>query len=174
MSFKLVARSAFAASLFGLVVTAMATPAQASVEAGQLSCRSQGNAGFIVFSARTFDCIFTPAAGGPAQHYQANVQRFGAQVGFSDDVVLGWTVFALTSRVGQGALNGGYVGASAGAAVGVGGSANGLVGGLNNSFALQPLSLQGETGLNVVAAVTGLELSGGEPVRRHRHHRRAR
>jgi hypothetical protein len=101
------------------------------------------------------------------------VQRFGAQVGFSNEVVLGWTVFALTSRVGPGALAGGYVGASAGAVVGIGGSANGLVGGLNNSFTLQPLSLQGETGLNVVATVTGLELRPAAPVRRHRHHRRA-
>lgn len=172
MSFKLVARSAVAASLFGLAVSAMATPAHAYVEAGQLSCHSPGNAGFIVFSARTFDCIFTPSVG-PAQHYQASVQRFGAQAGFSNETVLGWTVFALTSRVGPAALSGGYVGASAGAVVGVGGSANGLVGGLNNSFALQPLSLQGETGLNVVATVTGLELRAEGPVRRHRHHRRA-
>ncbi len=71
-------------------------------------------------------------------------------------------------------LGGGYGGVSAGAAVGVGGAANGLVGGYN-SFALQPVSVEGQTGLNVVATVTGLEL---RPValhaRPHRYHRRHR
>jgi hypothetical protein len=56
--------------------------------------------------------------------------------------------------------------------VGVGLAANGLVGGLNNSFALQPLSVEGQIGLNVIATVTGLELRPVVPVRHHRRHRR--
>src|SRR5262249_8247541 len=96
---------------------------------------------------------------------------FGAQIGFTNDVALGWAVFAATARVGAGALAGGYVGASGGAAVGIGGAANGLVGGLNNSFALQPISLVGQTGLNGVATVTGLDLASVKPVRGHRHSR---
>jgi hypothetical protein len=91
---------------------------------------------------------------------------FGAQIGFSNDVALGWVVLAATSRVGPGALAVGYVGVSGGAAVGVG--ANGLVGGLNNSFALQPVSVEGQTGLNVVATVTGLDLQPVRPVRHRR------
>jgi hypothetical protein len=50
------------------------------------------------------------------------------------------------------------------------------VGGPANAYALQPLSVQGQTGLNVAAGIAGLEL---QPVefgpRRHnhrRHHRR--
>ena len=66
---------------------------------------------------------------------------------------------------------GGYVGASAGATVGIGGNANALVGGLNNAFALQPVSLEGQTGLNVVATVTGLDLQPATPVRKHRRHK---
>jgi hypothetical protein len=169
MSIKFVACSAFAAALTGLV--SMATPAHAYVEVGMLNCRSTGTSSYIVYSARTFNCVFTPSSGGPNQYYQGTVGRFGAQIGFTNDVGLGWAVFAATSRVGQGALAGGYVGASAGAAVGVGGAANGLVGGLNNSFALQPVSLQGETGLNVVATVTGLDLQSVKPVRHHRRNR---
>jgi hypothetical protein len=164
------ARSAFAATLFGLALTTM--PAHAYVDAGMLSCRSPGTAGFIVASARTFNCVFEPASGAPAQYYQGTVSRFGAQIGFTNDVALGWAVLAATSRVGPGALAGGYVGASGGAAVGVGVAANGLVGGLNNSFALQPISVEGQTGLNVIATVTGLDLRPVMPVRHHRRHRR--
>ena len=171
MSTKLAARSAFAATLLGLALTAT-TPAHAYVEAGMLNCRSQGTAGFIVVSARAFNCVFAPASGAPAQYYQGTVHRFGAQIGFTNDVALGWAVFAATSRVGPGALAGGYVGVSGGAAAGVGVGANGLVGGLNNSFALQPVSVEGQTGLNVIATVTGLDLQPARPVRHHRRHRR--
>jgi len=170
MSIKFGACSAFAATLFGFALTTM--PAHAYVEAGMLNCRSSGTAGYIVFSARTFDCVFMPSSGAPPQYYQGNVQRFGAQIGFTNDVALGWAVFAATSRVGPGVLAGGYVGASAGAAVGVGVAANGLVGGLNNSFALQPISVEGQSGLNAIATVTGLDLRPVVPVRHHRRHRR--
>ena len=167
MSIRFLARSVFAAALMGLALPAV--PAHAFVEAGLLSCRSPGSTGYVVFSSRTFDCVFSPASGAPAQHYQGTVQRFGAQLGFSNDVALGWAVFAATTHVGPGALAGGYVGASGGAALGIGGAANGLVGGLNNSFALQPISVEGGGGLNVIATVTGLEL---RPVKPARHHRR--
>jgi uncharacterized protein DUF992 len=170
MPIKFGACSAFAAALFGLALTTM--PAHAYVDAGMMSCRSPGTASYIVFSARTFDCVFTPSSGAPPQYYQATVQRVGAQIGFTNDVALGWAVLAATSRVGPGALAGGYVGASGGAAVGVGVAANGLVGGLNNSFALQPISVEGQTGLNVIATVTGLDLRPVTPVRHHRRHRR--
>ena len=45
-----------------------------------------------------------------------------------------------------------------GGAVVVGANANALVGGSNNSFALQPLSFEGQTGLNVAVGIAGLEL----------------
>jgi hypothetical protein len=168
MSIKLAVRFASAAAVLGLAVMA-ASPARADVEVGTLNCRSPGTTSYIVVSVRNFDCVFT-SAGGRVQHYGAVVHRFGAQVGFSNDVAMGWAVFAATSHVGPGALAGGYGGVSAGAAVGIGVGANGLIGGLNNSFALQPISVEGQTGLNVVATVTGLELlpSRPVPVRRHR------
>src|SRR5215471_8342524 len=170
MSIKSTVCSAFAVALLGLA--SMTTSAQAYVEVGMLNCRSLGASAYIVFSARTFNCAFTPSSGGPVQYYQGTVGRFGAQIGFTNDVALGWIVFAATSRIGAGALAGGYVGASGGAAVGIGGAANGLVGGLNNSFALQPVSVEGQTGLNVIATVTGLDLQPVRPVRHHRRHHR--
>ena len=157
-----------AAALLGLA----ATPARADVEVGALNCRSSTTSAYILVSGQPFRCVFTPSSGGPLQYYQAVIYRLGAQIGFSNDVALGWIVFAPTPRVGPGSLAGGYGGLSAGAAVGVGAGANGLVGGAN-SFSLQPFSVQGETGLNIVATVTGLELTPVLPVR-HRHHRRHR
>jgi len=159
-----------AAALLGLAAT---TPARADVEVGTLSCRSPGTAGYILVSGQQFHCTFTPAAGGPAQYCQAAIHRFGAQVGFSSDVSLAWAVFAPTAHVGPGSLAGGYGGVTAGAALGIGVGANGLVGGAN-SFTLQPLSVQGELGFNVVATVTGLYLDPVLPARHHRHYRRHR
>ena len=172
MSIKVTISSAFAAALFGLAFTAT-TPARADVEVGTLSCRSPETTGYILISGRAFRCIFTPAAGGPAQYYDAIIHRFGAQIGISGDVALAWAVFAPTLRVGPDALAGGYGGISAGAAVGIGVGANGLVGGVN-SFALQPVSVEGQTGLNVVATVTRLELDPVLPVHHHWHHRHYR
>jgi hypothetical protein len=173
MSIKLPVRSTLAAGLFALAFT-MTTPAQADVEVGMLSCRSPEATGYIFVSNQAFKCVFMPSAGGPVQYYQAMIYRVGAQVGISSNVAFGWAVFAPTPRVGPGALSGGYGGVSAGAAVGVGGSANVLVGGYN-SFALQPVSLEGQTGLNVVATVTGLELRPlAVRVRPHRYYRRHR
>ncbi len=64
-------------------------------------------------------------------------------------------------------------------AVVVGGNANALVGGSENSFALQPLSFEGQTGLNVAVGVASLELRPAGPVRHlgrraapHYHHRK--
>ncbi|MGA8934229.1 MAG: DUF992 domain-containing protein, partial [Pseudolabrys sp.] len=74
MLIKFAARAAFAAALLGVALTTT-TPAHAYVEAGMLSCRSPGTSGYIVFSSRTFNCIFNPASGAPPQYYQATVQR---------------------------------------------------------------------------------------------------
>ena len=169
MGIKRAVRSAFAVALIGIGL-AVTTPARADVEVGLLSCRSAAAASYIIVSDQAFTCIFTPSAGGPVQYYQATIHRVGAQVGISSNVGLGWAVFAPTPRVAPGALAGIYGGFSAGAAIGVGAGANGLLGG-NNSFALQPVSVEGQSGLNVIAAATQLEL---HPVPLPAHHYRHR
>jgi len=82
-----------------------------------------------------------------------------------------WAVFAPTRRIGPGDLSGSYGGVTAGAAIGIGGNANALVGGSDNSFALQPLSFEGQTGLNVAVGVASLELRDAGPGLRHPHYR---
>ena len=68
-------------------------------------------------------------------------------------------------------LAGVYGGVTGAAVFIIGGSANVLVGGSNNTFALQPLSVQGATGVNVAAGVAGLQLQA-VPDRVRRRHRR--
>jgi hypothetical protein len=77
-----------------------------------------------------------------------------------------WSVFAPSGRYSRGALAGNYSGASAEATVGAGLGANVLLGGSNRSFALQPVSLQGQSGLNIAAGVADLQLQAAQPVRR--------
>ena len=58
-----------------------------------------------------------------------------------------------------GSLAGAYGGAGASAAFAVGLGANVLVGGSQDSFALQPVSVSGETGVNVAVGLSRITLN---------------
>ena len=150
-------RSLLAAAAAVLAVSSQPALAQSRVAVGVLECRAGPSTSFIVGSVRDFDCIYTPTDG-PLQRYGATIQRLGVDLGWSGAAAMLWQVFAPTNVVGPGALAGGYGGVSAGAAVVVGLGANAMAGGLNNSFALQPLSVEGQTGLNAFAGISSLEL----------------
>lgn len=157
------------------MTAAVPSGAQAFVEAGGLECRSPGSVGFIVGTVINFDCLFQPSIGGPPQHYVATIRRVGVDLGFTNGIALGWAVFAPTNVIHPGDLAGNYGGVQAGASFGVGLGGNALVGGSNNSFALQPLSGQAQAGLNVAAGFEGLELRPAAPPpyyapRHHVHH----
>ena len=96
-----------------------------------------------------------------SSRYHATLRRAGVDIGFNQQVVVAWAVFAPTRGVARGDLAGNYGGAAASATVGVGVGANALIGGSNNTIALQPLSVQAQTGLSVAAGVAGLELRAG-------------
>ncbi len=68
-----------------------------------------------------------------------------------------WAVFADTNRY-AGMLTGTYTGASAEVSIAAGLGANVLVGGSNRTVALQPLSVQGQIGLDIAAGIGQLEL----------------
>ncbi|MGA9546101.1 MAG: DUF992 domain-containing protein, partial [Rhodomicrobium sp.] len=68
-----------------------------------------------------------------------------------------WSVYAPTSLRHR-ALVGNYVGASADAAIGVGGGANVLVGGNSATISLQPVSVKSQTGLAIGAGLGQLQL----------------
>jgi hypothetical protein len=161
-----------------LVASFASANALQPVRAGILQCQGGQNVGFVVGSVTSLECVFQSEGRRP-EPYIATVHRFGLDLGVTDQTRLTWAVNAPTRRVGRGHLAGNYGGVGANASVGVGGGGNFLVGGPQNSYALQPISVQGQTGLNVAAGVANIELEsvrvgrGGPPrqVRRHRHRR---
>ena len=139
---------------------ALESPAQAQgVRAGALTCNVAGGFGFIFGSSRSVNCTFAPAGGGPPQHYAGSIDKFGVDIGFTRGGVLIWAVLAPTTSPAPGALAGSYGGVTASATAGVGLGANVLVGGTGNAISLQPLSIEGTTGLNVAAGVAALTLT---------------
>ena len=103
------------------------------------------------------NCTFHPIHRG-TEHYRGTLTRYGVDVGYTSRGELVWAVVAPTSNVRRTALEGDYAGASANATVGVGAGANVLVGGFDRSIALQPLSVEGNTGLALAAGVGVIRL----------------
>jgi hypothetical protein len=95
---------------------------------------------------------------GYTEYYTGSVSKFGADIGYLQSGVILWAVLAPTTNLGQGALAGNYAGATASAALGVGAGANVLLGGFNHSIALQPISIEGQNGLNVAAGIVAMAL----------------
>lgn len=149
-------RSSLFAALTLLAVSAAPASAQ-YVQAGVLECRGGGSVGFIIGSVTELSCVYRPDFG-PRQPYRAILSRAGLDLGATAVSGLVWGVFAPTQQIGLGDLSGNFGGVSAGAAIGVGLGANVLYGGSNNSFALQPLSVEGQVGLNVFGGLAGMEL----------------
>ena len=69
-----------------------------------------------------------------------------------------WGVFAPSASLAPGGLSGNYLGATRSATVGIGAGANVLVGGSDRTISLQPLSIEGNTGLNVAAGIGAISL----------------
>ena len=139
---------------------ALGSPAQAqAVKAGALTCNVAGGFGYIFGSSRSVNCNFAPEGGGPPQHYVGSIDKFGVDIGFTRGGVLIWAVLAPTTSPAPGALAGSYGGVTASATAVVGAGANVLVGGTGNAISLQPLSIEGNTGLNVAAGVAALTLT---------------
>lgn len=149
----------FLSTLAGLALLALSSvPSSAQqVQVGVLECTGGETVGFIIGSVTDLNCIYRPDVG-PRQAYRAVIRRAGVDVGVTPVSSLVWGVFAPTQQIGLGDLSGNYGGVTAGATVGAGLGANVLYGGSNNSFALQPLSVGGQVGLNVFAGIAGLEL----------------
>lgn len=149
------------AALVVATVVASAMPGHADVaKIGILSCDVSKGVGEILARKQSLTCQFKPD-GGQAETYAGNIDEYGVEIGKVDQGHLIWAVASAMRGVPRGALAGKYVGVAAGAALGVGGGANALVGGNNQSFSLQPLSVDGETGINIAAGVVKVTLTAG-------------
>lgn len=160
-------RRTIVAALAALSATAVAFAAvaeekverQQRAEFGFLECNIEGGVGLIITSSKDMTCTFSPADGRPDQMFVGQVKKFGLDVGVTGETVMKWLVLAPTGAdLSAAALAGTYFGASAEASAVIGGGANVLIGGDDDAFALQPVSIQGQTGVNVALGVTSFEL----------------
>ena len=140
------------------IAGALALPAYAAsgVKIGSLNCTVAGGVGLILGSSKGMNCIFHPVGGEP-EDYTGSVTKLGIDIGITGTTYIAWAVFA-PGRVNRGALEGSYSGASAEASIGLGLGANVLLGGSRRSIALQPISVQGQTGLNIAAGIARMDL----------------
>ncbi|GIK79498.1 MAG: DUF992 domain-containing protein [Pseudorhodoplanes sp.] len=153
-------RIATVAAALAALSFAMPQPvaAQARVKVGTLACNMSGGLGMIVASRKELRCTFSPSARGwRREAYAGAITRVGIDLGATRGGRLVWAVYAPTNA-GRAALAGHYGGASAEATVGIGAGANALVGGSRRTVMLQPLSVQGQTGVSLAAGVAGLSL----------------
>ena len=158
-------RSIILAGVAATLLVACSAVAQAQqpmqrVQVGVLECRGGASIGFIVGSVTNLGCVLR-AEGLPEDRSVATIRKVGLDLGITQESALAWGVFAPVARLGPGELAGNYAGAQGSAAIGVGVGGNLLVGGSNNTIALQPLSVQGQVGLSVAAGLESLELRPG-------------
>jgi hypothetical protein len=157
--YRTIAAAIAAVSLAALVVTPAAAQTRAKV--GTLDCDIAGGIGLIIASKKRVSCVYVPAEGGRRETYSGSISKLGVDIGVTSGARMVWAVYAATAGYQRGVLAGTYAGASAEATFIAGLGANVLVGGSNRSYALQPLSVQGQTGFNVAGGVTELQLFSG-------------
>lgn len=144
--------------------TETAAPAQKQgLQAGSLVCKGDGGWGAIITSKKSFKCIFAAPNGQTVGTYDGVITKIGLDLGKTGQSVLTWLVLGPAAKVGEnfepGWLAGNYAGVGAEATVGIGGGVNALVGGGAQSFSLQPVSVQVQTGISVAAGVQQLTLT---------------
>ena len=151
--------------LAGIAATLLASSADAQapmnrVRVGVLECRGGASIGFVVGSVTNLGCVLR-VEGVPEDRYIATIRKVGLDLGITQETALAWGVFAPVAQLAAGDLTGTYAGAQGSASLGVGVGGNVLVGGSNNTIALQPLSVQGSVGINLAAGLESLELRPG-------------
>ena len=156
-----VKRGALRALWVGAALTLMAVPPVAQqryTQSGVLSCTMAPTIGLIVGSHQSMRCEFRPDRAATSEFYSGANTRIGLDLGFTAGGQMAWAVLTNAPVPARGGLAGTYVGASGDIAVGVGVGANVLIGGNNKAVALQPVSIEGQIGLNLALGIANLQL----------------
>ncbi|MBK8157440.1 MAG: DUF992 domain-containing protein [Rhodospirillaceae bacterium] len=148
-----------AMAAFLMVPVMPAAQAEGGVNVGVLDCHVSGSVGYLIGSDKTMTCVFK-RPDGSQENYRGEITRYGLDIGFTRETRMFWGVVA-PGNVARGALAGTYAGAGADVAAGLGVGANALFGGGNSQIALQPVSVNGNVGVNVAAGVSKLTLAPG-------------
>lgn len=152
MNFKNVIGAA-AIALGLMTVSASAAPAKLGV----LTCDVEGGWGLILGSKKTVSCVFK-GTDGHIETYDGTITKLGVDVGYTASKTLVWTVFAAGNSDNEHGIAGTYIGGNVEASAAVGAGVNALVGGFDNTIALQPVSVQLQSGINAAVAVQKLRL----------------
>lgn len=163
MSSKICLLAGAAIAVVSIAYAGAASAAPHGVKVGTLACHVSSGWGFVFGSSRDLHCDYHPVSGPMGEHYKGTISKFGVDLGYTSGGEMIWEVFAPSSDLRHGALQGEYAGATAGATVGVGVGANVLIGGLDRSIALQPVSIEGNEGLNVAAGIGAIKLDFVHP-----------
>lgn len=140
--------------------SSLGAPARAEVQvtAGWLTCNVGSGWGWVIGSSRNISCVYSPTDGTP-QRYAGQIKKFGVDIGYLSAATMKWAVLAPTTDPSPGALTGDYLGATAAVSLYYGAGANVLFGGFDRSVALQPVSVEGNQGLDVAGGVGAVSLA---------------
>jgi len=150
-----------AASIGVLAFASQAQAAPNGVKVGLLTCHVESGWGYVIGSSKNMKCDYQPN-NGERDRYVGSISKLGVDIGYTSSAVIEWDVVAPTSDVRPGALQGEYAGATASATIVYGAGAHVLLGGFDKSIALQPVSVEGNTGLDVAAGVGEMSLRKAE------------
>jgi hypothetical protein len=151
---------AAAAAVAAVLAAGPAAHAFGNKQVGFLVCQVEPGSGFVFGSTKTVDCTFTPSNGTAPERYSGVISRYGVDLGFTSNGLLKWGVLATSfDAYGPGSLSGRYggIGAEVTAALGVGTNVLGKKS--TRDFVLQPVSVQGQTGLNIALGIAEFELA---------------
>lgn len=145
-----------------LALIATGASAQNGTEIGVLDCVVEGGVGYVIGSTKDVTCTFKPGnAELRPEVYVGTINKFGVDVGITGATLMQWLVVAPSAEFYKpGSLTGDYAGATAEATVAAGLGANVLVGGSQESVALQPVSVQAQSGVNFAAGIAEFKLVG--------------
>ena len=131
-----------------------------SIRYGTLTCKTSASIGLSMSYRQRLRCQLK-ADNGKIQNYTGTIGRLGLDVGVTAGEVMGWAVWTSTANIPSGALTGDFVGASGDAFLGAGVGANVLVGGTRKSISLQPLSVEGQVGVNLALGIAKINIYSG-------------
>ncbi len=159
----MIGKTSIVAVLAGIAVGLSGLPAwsqeSVGVKAGVLTCDVDSGWGLVFGSTRDLRCIYTDNDGS-VERYAGHIDKLGVDLGYHAGGVIAWAVLAPTTSLAAGALAGSYGGVTGGVAAGVGAGANVLLGSdSGHTISLQPLSVEGITGIGVTAGIAQIVLT---------------
>jgi Protein of unknown function (DUF992) len=147
----------------GTALAVSANLAQAQdkgVTVGTLECHESSGNGLVFMSTHDLNCTFSGLnKNSPVARFTGRINRYGLDIGFTQNAVILWGVVSTSDRFTPGDLAGTYGGLTAQVGWAAGLGAHVLFGGTHRGFALQPISIEGFNGANLAAGIAEIELT---------------